>query len=176
MCALQLQKQGVDESAVIRGPREDQHQTKRPRFTKNLSEEAATHQFLGLLVGEHREKPRRRPRISRLPDRLRHTALDLVQQRGCRRSHSPRPGGSVGPHFTKTEQLPPKRHVPPGVVLADDSHEGDSGSSEAPQHRPVVPKHPLLLRLWGTMGLVRPRLPDGVPRNAGSANSGSFLR
>jgi hypothetical protein len=42
------------------------------------------------------------------------------------------------------------------VVLADDGHKGDPGSSEAPQNRPVVPEHPPLLRLWVTMGPVRP--------------------
>jgi hypothetical protein len=40
---------------------------KRSSSTDNLSKEATTHQFFGLPVGEHRKKPRRRPRKGRLP-------------------------------------------------------------------------------------------------------------
>jgi hypothetical protein len=94
---------------------------KEPKSTENLSKEAATYEFLGPLVGEHWEKSRRRPRISRLPDCLRHVTLDLVRRWEDRRSHSPRPGGSVGHHLTKTERPPPKRHDSSCVVLPNDS-------------------------------------------------------
>jgi hypothetical protein len=52
---------------------------KKPSLMKNLSEEATTHQFFGLLVGEHQKKPHRQPRKGRLPDCQRHAALDLIQ-------------------------------------------------------------------------------------------------
>jgi hypothetical protein len=138
---------------------------KKPRLMKNLSEEAATYQLLVPHVGEHREEPRQRPCIGRLPDRLRHAMLNLVQRREDRCSNNPCPGGSVSRHLAKTEWLSLKRHnpPPPGVVLADDGPQGDPSSSEASQHHPVLHEHFLLLRLRRTMGPVRPRLPDGVP-------------
>jgi hypothetical protein len=56
----------------------------------------------------------------------------------------------------------PERQDSSGVVLADDGRQGDPGSTEVPQHNPVLLEHLLLLRLRGTMGPVRSRLPDGV--------------
>jgi heat shock protein HspQ len=50
---------------------------KKPRLMKNSSKEAVTYQSLDPLIREHREKPRRRPQIGQLPDRLHHTTLDL---------------------------------------------------------------------------------------------------
>jgi hypothetical protein len=47
--------------------------TEQPR----CNEKTVTHKFLSPLVGGHREQPRRRPRVCRLPDHLRHMALSL---------------------------------------------------------------------------------------------------
>jgi hypothetical protein len=172
---LQLQKRGVGESAVVGGPREDQQQSKKLSFTKFV-EGSGNSPIFGLLVGEHQNKSCEQPRKGRLPDFLskdagelrfivlirkdrlpdcqRHTALDLLQQREGRRSHGPRPGGSVGRHLTEMERPSPEWHDPSGVVLADDGLQGDLGSTEVPQHCPVVPEHPLLLCLRDTVGPV----------------------
>jgi hypothetical protein len=60
-----------------KAPEKINTRSKKPGLTKISSEEVATYQFLRLLVGEHWEKPRQRTRKSRLPDRLRHAALNL---------------------------------------------------------------------------------------------------
>jgi hypothetical protein len=135
---------------------------RKPRSTKSLLEEATTYNFLGPLVGENREKSRRRPRIGRLLNRMRHATLDLVRRREDQRSHSPRLGSSVDRHLAETERPSPERHNFSGVLLPDDGRQRDPGSSEVLQHRPVLLEHFLLLSLQGAMGPVRPRLPDGI--------------
>jgi hypothetical protein len=55
--ALQLRKQGAGESAIVGGPREDQHQIKEAKINKELVG-GNMYQSLGPLVGEYREKSR----------------------------------------------------------------------------------------------------------------------
>jgi hypothetical protein len=98
---------------------------RKPRSTKSLLEEATTYNFLGPLVGENREKSRRRPRIGRLLNRMRHATLDLVRRREDQRSHSPRLGSSVDRHLAETERPSPERHNFSGVLLPDDGRQRD---------------------------------------------------
>jgi hypothetical protein len=102
--------------------------TDRPKFI----EKAVTYQFLSPLVGEHRDKSRRRPRVGRPPDRLHHAALDLERRREGRSDHGPRPGGAVGRHLGETKRPPPERHNSSGMVLPKDIGQGDPSSLEMP--------------------------------------------
>jgi hypothetical protein len=122
-----------------------------------------TYQSLSPLVGKHREQSRRWPRVRRLPNHPRHATLDLEWQLEGRSGHSPRPGGPVGCHLVETKRSPPEQHSSSGVVLPDDGGQGDPGSSETPQYRPMILKDLLLVRLCGVVGPVPPRLADGVP-------------
>jgi hypothetical protein len=106
-----------------------------------------THKFLCPLVEEHREQPCQRPRVGRPPDRLRHTTMDLEQRREGRSGHGPRPGGPVGRHLAEAKRPPLERHDSSGMILPEYFCQGDSGSSETPQHCPVILKDLLLLRL-----------------------------
>jgi hypothetical protein len=91
-----------------------------------------THKFLSPLVGAHREQPRRRPRVGRPPDRLRHTVLDLKRRWDARNGHGPCPGGPVGHHLAEEERPPPERYNSSGLVLLKDFQQGDLDSSKAP--------------------------------------------
>jgi hypothetical protein len=64
----------VEESAEAEGLREDRHHNKNTEQAR-CAEKTVTHKFLCPLVGEHREQPRRRPRVGRPPDRLHHAAV-----------------------------------------------------------------------------------------------------
>jgi hypothetical protein len=80
---------------------------------------------------------------------------------GSQRSRSPS-RGPVGRHLAETKRPPPERHNPPGMVLPEDFRQGDPGSSETPQHHPMILEDLLLSRLHGTIRPVRLRLTDGV--------------
>jgi hypothetical protein len=128
-----------------------------------LIERTVTYQFLSPLVGEHRQQPRRWPRVGCLPDRLRHATLDLKRRREGRGSYGPHPGGPIGRHLAETKWPPPEQHNTSGMVLPDDGGQGDPSSSEMPQHRPVILEDLFLLYIRGAIGPVPPRLADGVP-------------
>jgi hypothetical protein len=114
-----------------------------------MSRRRTTYKFFCPRVGEHRKNPRRRLRVSRSPDRLRHTALNLKRRRGQRCGHGPHPGGPVGRHVAEAKRPPPERHDTAGVVLPDHFCQGDSGILETPQHGPVKLENLLLLLLGG---------------------------
>jgi hypothetical protein len=114
-----------------------------------------THKFCPL-TGEHWEQPRWRPRVGRPPDRLRHATLHLEWRRERRGGHSPRPGGPVGRHLAETKRPPPKRYDSSSMILPEYFRQGDSGSSEMPQHRLVILQDLLLLRLLGAVRPVPP--------------------
>jgi hypothetical protein len=88
-----------------------------------------TYQFLSPLVGEHWEG---------------------------QSSYGLRPGGLIGRHLAKTKRPPPERHNSSGMVLPKDVGQGDLGSSETPQHRPVIFEDLLLLRLRGAIRPIPP--------------------
>jgi hypothetical protein len=102
--------------------------------------------------------------------------LDFKQQWGSQSSHGPLQGGSIGCHLAETKWSPPERHNSSGMVLPEDFRQGDPGSTEAPQHRPMILEDLFLLRLRGAIQPVPPRLADEFPVYARSANSGSFRR
>jgi hypothetical protein len=115
----------------------------------DLIEKTVTYQFFSPLVGKHREQPRRRPRVRRLPDRLHHAALDLKWRQEGRSSHGPHPGGPVGRHLAETKRPPSERHNSLGVVLPDNGRQGDPGSPKTPQHRLVTLEDLFLLSSRG---------------------------
>jgi hypothetical protein len=90
-----------------------------------------TYKFLSTLMGMHQEQLRRRPRVGRLPDHLRHATLDLKRRGEGRSSHGPRLGGPVGCHLAP-KRPPPERHNSSGMVLPEDVGQGDPGSLEMP--------------------------------------------
>jgi hypothetical protein len=166
-CAhLNCKNKETEGSVDIKGFREGQQHDEERRSAK-------THREDGDLpisqspVGKHQKQPRRRPRVRCLPDHLRHAALDLKRQREDRSGHGPRPGGPIGCHLAKAKQPPPEQHDSSGVVLPHDGGQGDPGSSETPQHRPMIPEDLFLLRLRGVVGPIPPRLADRVPCKRG---------
>jgi hypothetical protein len=70
--AHQLEKQGAEESIVVKNLREDQHQFKTQSLSGSLSEEEAAYKFFSLLIGEHWNKSCCPPHKGRLPDRQHH--------------------------------------------------------------------------------------------------------
>jgi hypothetical protein len=62
------------------------------------------------------------------------------------------------------------------MVLPEDFRHGDPGSTETPQHHPVIIEDLFLLRLCGPSYQFLRDYPMEFPVNAGSANSGSFYR
>jgi hypothetical protein len=57
MGALQLKKQGAGKSIIAKNLREDQHPSKKPSLSRNLSEEEeTTYKLFSLPVGEHWKK------------------------------------------------------------------------------------------------------------------------
>jgi hypothetical protein len=95
-------------------------------------EEQTTYNFFCPCVGEHREQPRRWPRVGRSPDCLHHATLDLERQWERRRGHGSLLGGPVSRHLAEAKRPPPELHDTSGVVLPDHFRQGDSGSSETP--------------------------------------------
>jgi hypothetical protein len=59
----------------------------------NLLRRRTTYKFLRSRIGEHREHPRRRPRVGRSPDCLRHATLNLERRRRLQRGHHSSPWG-----------------------------------------------------------------------------------
>jgi hypothetical protein len=59
--------------------------------------------------------------------------------------------GAVGHHLAEMKRPPPERHNSSGMVLPEDVRQGHPGSSEMPQHRPVILEDLLLIRLRGAV-------------------------
>jgi hypothetical protein len=158
--ALQLQRlEGVRVSRGRQAPRRSTSRQKQIRYIEKMT----TYNFFCPRVGEHREQPRRRPRVGLSPDRLHHAALDLERQRERRHGHGPLRGGLVSRHLAKAKRPPPERHDSSAVIFPDHFRRGDSGSSETPQHGPVVLEDFLLLFLGGAIRPAPSRPRDGVP-------------
>jgi hypothetical protein len=68
-----------------------------------------------------------------------------------------------------------EQHDSSGVILPDHFRQGDSGSSETPQHGPVVLEDLVLLLCGASTQLLRDSAME-FPVYDGSANSGSFHR
>jgi hypothetical protein len=111
---------------------------------------------------EHREHPRRRPRVGRSPDRLRHATRNLERRPRLRCGHCPSPWGLVGGHVVELEWPPPERHNTSGMVLPDNLRQGDPGVPKTPKHGLVGLEHLLFLCPGRAIYPIPLRLRDGA--------------